>query len=1251
MAVLLSAVRILLPEISQYRAEIIATISESIGKPIEIESMTAGLNGIRPEVVLKQVKIIDPDRNQVVLRLDQLRAGLNLEEFLLTGNFQPRWFTIRGARLSVRREIDGSIKVSGLDSGAEMPKWIFEDGRFELLDSELVWHDARHPGAALHFSSADVRLLNQTERHRVAIDVDLPPKYGQSLSIRMDYSGDLMRKECCTGKIYAKANSIDFGRLLEGQSVEGFSIGQGRGGFTIWSSWEESGLTRLSGELDIQQAELSRRLKKEGKSAAAVSVPLLSGVFTWMRQSHGWNLSTRDLALSLGGQSWPRTNFALQRRFEPASGHSSIYVQSSYLEIDSISALLAKLGLLDAEQKARFAALKPSGEILDLSLGFSSASEKAPEWFLCAQLDGISIKPDQSLPGVTNGSAHICGDQSRGRIRLASVMTELEFPKLFRNPLDLASIQGLISWRRGDRAWKFRSDGIYLSNALLTAHGKLLLELPIQEGEAFLDLEAGFDQVDAKAVSRYLPVGVLRKPLIDWLDNAFVSGSVPHGGLLLRGPIQRFPFRDGSGVFETLFHTKDVVLSYHRDWPVIHSDDVEVRFFQTGMTVNGSDAEIMGSRIKEFQAHCDDFRFKDYLNVSGIAEGTLDQSIRFLMKSPLAPLYKPLLEFVSIHGENRIALDLNVPIRRRLSQILVQGDAELKNARLDAFGAAIEKISGNLRFSRENLSAKSIRGTLLDAPIQADLADNEQGLAVHINGAVGVDSLRERVPSTLWQYAEGASHYLIDLQIPKLSENLYADIAIRSDLKGMTLTFPGPIKKNATAAREFGLTMHLEPGQDIDANLNYGNIATARVKLAKNSEALQLKQGLIELGETSAAKLPEHGLSLIARLHELDLAAWKNALSGLAEKQKITTGPLSSVDLEVEKLRIENAGIGPFRLRMEQKSGLWEGTTQSPIARGKFNSIQREGRLRGLNLVLEYLKIPAQSELFDQVSQSPLHLDPSSILDLNVRVQHFQWKQTDYGSLELETVSQFHGLKINRLRLLGHGMNLNLSGAWTAVEAQHQTVIAGDLEIENLGLFLSDLGKANVIRDSTVNSKIALNWKAPFFNPDFKSLSGTARVEFGQGRLLTVEPGLGRVFGVFNLDGLKSLLLLDFGKLFGKGLAYDEVTSSFLLSRGRARIEQLMINAVPAEIKVSGEIDLAAEQLDDIVTVVPKGVVAAGATMLLTQRLPGKTLDGLINRQYRVTGKWDDPKIVRLPGSGKPLESSPSGAWSNSNGG
>lgn len=1236
-AALLSAARVLLPEIDQYRAEIVSSISASIGKPIEMDSMAAGLNGIRPEVVLKGVKIIDPTDQTVLLRFDELRSGLNLREFLLTGNFQPRWVTIRGAKLSVRRQVDGSISVVGLDSGAEMPKWIFEDGQFELLDSELNWKDLKHPGAGRHFSSADIRLLNTDRRHKVAIDVDLPPGYGESLSIRMNFKGDLSLSNCCTGRIYVEARDIHYGRLLESLAPNGYRVLQGRGAFRIWSHWKKSVLVSLAGDVDLEDASLSHESPAAPGSAALISLRRMAAGFRWIRQGRDWTLSVRDLALNLAGKAWPSTDFGLKRTVDAARGTSNVYISSTYLNLDDLKRLLVALRTLAPDRHQTLLEMAPSGEIFDLKLGYSSSREHDPQWFACGRFENLGFRPKQFYPGAKNLSGYLCGDRDGGRVELGAAHAGFELPGVFRNPIDFTNLEGEFDWHRDPVALSITGRRIRAVNPVLAVESRMRLEIPVADGEPFLDLQARFENVDAASAHHYLPVNVLKKPLIEWLDTAFVSGRATHGGALFRGPVNAFPFRGAEGVFEALFYTKDVVLSYHPDWPVITTDVAEVRFFQAGMSIHGDRASIAGTTVEDVWARSENFELDDYLTITGRAAGTLDQSIKFLNQSPLAPLYRPLLEYVSIHGDNRIDLALKVPIAERVDDVLVNGKIALKQARLKVFGMEMDRIHGNLEFSRDTIRGKGIRGVFLDSPVRVEMSDNERGLAVQIRGSVELESLIDRYPSRFWKFAAGNSDYSMELQIPKLTEKLFVDIDLYSDLRGIAVLLPEPLTKKAGVARRFNLKTHLEPGQEVPVNILYGGITKAQLQLAQNPAGFDLEGGAIRLGHLKQTRAAEKGLSLFAGLDRFDLAPWKDFLAFVNRDGIPDSSVLNLVDIQIADLSMKDLDLGPFSLKMHRNNGVWQGFTESSLASGQFTGKKRDRDLPGLTLNFEYLRIPEKESLPEKTPQEKTHFDPGTIDDLNIRAKHFFWKNVDYGTLELTTHRQPHGMKIDRLNLRGDGLDLNLSGFWTASGTSDRTFISGNLSIENLGQFLTRLGKANVIKDSNVRSNVMLTWRDPLYDLNFQTLSGNAEVVFGSGRLLTVEPGIGRLFGLFNLDGLRNLLLFDFGKLFGQGLAFEGVESAFLLTDGRATINRLIIDAVPAEIRASGEIDLVRERFDDTVTVVPKGVVAAGASMLLTQKLPGTAVDGLINRQYRVTGKWDDPEIVRLPGTGKPL--------------
>ncbi|MGH8475335.1 MAG: hypothetical protein ACRER2_06105, partial [Methylococcales bacterium] len=431
-----------LPRINEYRAEIVASIGESFGKPIEMDSMSAGLNGIHPEVVLNGVKIIDPVGHQTLLRFDQLRAGLNVKEWLSTGNFQPRWVTIRGARLSVRRKLDGSFSVVGLDSGAEMPKWIFEDGRFELLDSEVDWQDLKHPAARLYLSKAAIRLLNRNTRHAVAVDADLPQEYGKSLSIRMDLEGGSLAQECCAGTIYMRADNIFYGKLLEGFALDGYRVAAGQGGFRLWSTWKKSLMVDLAGEVDMRDAKLAHKIAPDEDLERIANLQRLAGGFHWLREENTWKLSINHILVNASGEAWPSIQLDLQRTFETSRESSRVQFNASYLKLDDLRKWLLDLQALAPESHEVLAATAPNGEIFDLKLGFSNVQERLSEWYLCARFEHIGFNPRDLVPGAKNLSGNICGRKDSGRFQLASAAARIELPEVFREPIDLASLDG-----------------------------------------------------------------------------------------------------------------------------------------------------------------------------------------------------------------------------------------------------------------------------------------------------------------------------------------------------------------------------------------------------------------------------------------------------------------------------------------------------------------------------------------------------------------------------------------------------------------------------------------------------------------------------------------------------------------------------------------------------------------------------------------------------------------------------------------
>jgi uncharacterized protein YhdP len=130
-----------------------------------------------------------------------------------------------------------------------------------------------------------------------------------------------------------------------------------------------------------------------------------------------------------------------------------------------------------------------------------------------------------------------------------------------------------------------------------------------------------------------------------------------------------------------------------------------------------------------------------------------------------------------------------------------------------------------------------------------------------------------------------------------------------------------------------------------------------------------------------------------------------------------------------------------------------------------------------------------------------------------------------------------------------------------------------------------------------------------------------------------------------SLHALGKRLSLDFSDLFAKGLEFDQIEGRFHISHGNAYTEppqHLVITSPSAQILITGRTGLAARDYDQLVTVVPRvssalplvgaiaGGPAVGVALVVTQGLFGEQVDRIIQSQYKLTGSWDEPSILRM---------------------
>jgi uncharacterized protein YhdP len=262
---------------------------------------------------------------------------------------------------------------------------------------------------------------------------------------------------------------------------------------------------------------------------------------------------------------------------------------------------------------------------------------------------------------------------------------------------------------------------------------------------------------------------------------------------------------------------------------------------------------------------------------------------------------------------------------------------------------------------------------------------------------------------------------------------------------------------------------------------------------------------------------------------------------------------------------------------------------------------------------------------------------------MKIRARSVRWQGADLGSLALDSERRAHGMIVKSLAINGENHTLALRGNWTRNPSRpYSTRIDGKVHIDSLGDLLEKLGGGGNIRDTTADLRFGLHWDGGPLNATPGKLGGELTVALGEGSLLDMEPGVGRVIGMLNLGTIWRRLNLDFSDLYGQGLAYDSISGTFRIEGGQAITDAFLIDGVASKILVSGRVGLVERNLDETVTVIPHttaalpiagalaGGPAVGAAVLVAQQLIGEEVDSITATQYSMRGSWKTPTITRI---------------------
>jgi uncharacterized protein (TIGR02099 family) len=1267
-AIGLTGIRLLLSGIEHYKLDLAAHIGTLVGTPVTIGRLGANMRGFNPQLVLKDIAIASDApavTEKPALEFSEIRLGISLLDMLLSRDvLSSSWVTLVGAKLSVKRQQDGGIVIVGLKASEGEPQWLLQGGRYEVLQSDITWQDETSLNKPLLFNGVDLAILNDGERHRLNMLVKLPEKVGDTLRLSMDFEGNVFEPSTIQGKVYIDGKAVNLPELVAlGQASMGDSIhiNTGTGDFKIWADWKQSQLVSMDVAAQIQQMGLVCQGKPE------FSVKQLNTRFHWSRPAgrpyrndalngagNQWQLDVNEFSLETNPKGavkkWPNAMFSVSvlRMDENVLPKIALFVER--LDLQEASGLAQYFAPLPDEQAKLLAQAQLKGMLEDFSL-FADLNAKSVA--LNGRFANIGVAPLLSVPGIENLTGRIKGSEKQGTVTLATKDAWLIAPELFRETLPVNRLEGTLDWQQAKDDWSVSSPAIELDSLSFQSNTKFHIDIPAGK-PVFMDLQSAFAGEDAREVSHYLPVGIMDEEVVAWLDRAFVSGRMTDGGLLVYGNLGDFPFTDAPGVFEAVFNGEQFDLSYDPEWPDITGMNAEVQFLQGGLKVNVLGGQSENVVINQAEVTIPSLNKSKQLLIQGDAKAGIDQVLAFMQHTTLRSRVDSVLEAITPHGHTLVELDLKIPLVDG-APTKVDGTAHLNDAKLTvkSLDLPVSKINGELKFNEQGVYSDTINAVALGHPIQINIESSDSRTTVNVVGSAGVGDLQAQFDLPWWGIAKGATDYQLKLELP------YGDVApeldVKSMLSGVSLDLPELLAKTQEQAVPLSLTFSLGDDLLLPVLLNYDNKLKAAIKLDTKKKTIY--SGHVLLGAGEVAQLPDAGLKLEINRGRLALQDWL----GLAAAQGAGDG-VRELKIHGDHAIWKKTELGVFDLALKRNGNYWAGAIASPPAKGRVqipvnfasppggdmhaqlpkDDGQGQAGMTGADKIIldmELLDLWALKQIGSKDASDTQALSPELMPLLTITSDKTLWQSIDLGRLSLETERIPGGMGFKRVELAGENQKLTLSGDWQTSGGQAVTHSQGHLEVPRAGQLLTQLGISKDLTETSLAVDFSATWGGAPYQFALAGLKGKVDVNFKNGRILSIEPGFGRILGMLALAQWIKRAQLDFSDIYQEGLTFNSIKGHFDLAGGIASTHDLVVDAVPAKIAISGDTDLVNQTVDHIINVTPKSADAvpiAGTIMgriaaLVGRSLTGKDQEGFFfGSQYQVKGAWGNAEIIPM---------------------
>jgi uncharacterized protein (TIGR02099 family) len=1250
-----AAFGVVVGRVPEYRVQLQNWINERGGVLIEFKTLSARLRLYGPELVFDQAVVRTPDGTHVLATAKRGSVGFDLWGSIRNTRLTAGRFALESPEIGLIRTKEGRIQLLGMSALPERDKPFALDqlpmGRFHVRNAVVTFRDASTGRGPWSLSGVSFEVTRDSRLLELRGDASLPRTLGRELKFTATVQGPLQDEAALVSRFDVDGRELDLAGWADVLPDEWPAPETGHGSVEVRGVLQGPALVQLAADVDLSRVAAappqwaSALPVEERTPAAMLSYPRLAFGLRAQKVGETWNATVSNLNMARPTAAWLAARIQA-RWLRTTDGRIKASGKTDRVVLDALWPLLAYLR--ESEAAARLRALNATGTLSDLSFEFErDSADSAPTYSLQTLAEHVAFAPVERAPGARGLSGAVRMTHEAGELKLDSRDVQFELPQMFREPIAAQEVAATVRWRNSGGAWTIESGDVRMNSIDGSATARFSATVPRDGSSPTLDLSAQGKDLKVGSTHKYIPAGRLGARTMEWFDQAFLDGRVVSAELTYRGSTRDFPFRRDEGLFLARGHVEGARFQYQPDWMPASDVTADVEFRNEGMRIHASAAKVGALHVTDATAEIADLK-QTHLRIKAAARGDLQEGLTFLTASPIAAALGEPFARLSGSGPIEAALDLDLPIKR-LKNRNIEVRTRFTDASVSMRGvdAPVRSLDGSLTVRNTLVAAADLRAQWLGGPVEVVIRpEDDNASTLRATGTATAAQIKSFLPPAV--KVSGSTQW-------RLATEFYGDagsgrkssVRIESDLRGLGVALPEPVGKSESEERPFQVTLEADADNAVVARSWLGEVRSI-VRVARSGDRWALDRGGIR-ADGNAPALPNHrGLRIEGAVERLVLDDWL-ALRG--ERDSSTAGGDGKALSDF--LQAANVRVGTFELAgyrwldvrgvLQATTAGWRVDVDGPSAAGQVLIPEQFTGSQALRATLARLVLE-KVESSDTGTGEDTR-DPREIPNLQVHVGELRVGTRSLGTFDLQATRVPQGIRFDNASIHGASAHAEGQGEWLITPEGQRSSLKATVTSDDVAATLRALNYGDMIEAKHGELQGDLKWSGGFDSAMLDRAAGSISVRAENGQLVAVQPGAGRVLGLFSVAALPRRLALDFTDLTEKGLAFDSVRGDFELREGNAFTSNLLLRGPAAEIGIAGRTGLASRDYDQTAVVTGNlgaslpvagalaGGPAVGAALLLFSQVFKEPLKGITRGYYRITGPWENPTVERVDAS------------------